>query len=108
MACEAIAISRFEPLLPLLSADELKQTADHLDRISRKRVPYRDIIIEESYAMTAQMQEEFKKLHLSRSGLSEAQSLFGVDYSDSRIPMSERMHNAAKLAKFLTQSKRMI
>lgn len=52
-ACEAIAESRLEPLLPRLSAAELKSSADRLNQIASERVSYADVLQEENYACTA-------------------------------------------------------
>jgi len=56
IACEAISLSRFEPLLPNLSKAELARVADRLDVIAAKRVPWSDIILEEGRASTAMLQ----------------------------------------------------
>ncbi len=52
-ACEAIAESRLEPLLPRLSAAELKSTADRLNHIASDRVSYADVLQEENYVCTS-------------------------------------------------------
>jgi hypothetical protein len=54
LSCEAIAEARMEPLIPLLSADELKNAAARLDKIEAKRVPYSDVIQEEGYMQAAE------------------------------------------------------
>jgi len=52
IACEAIAVSQFEPQLPRLSESELAHVASRLDKIAAKRVPLADILQEEGYQQT--------------------------------------------------------
>lgn len=106
IACEAISVSRVEPLLPQLSAAELKRAAEHIDRIAKKRVPYGDIILEEGYCSTSLLQEQLKKIGMSRAGLSEANDAIGVDYSDPKMTVGEKARSVTAVLKFLAKSKR--
>jgi hypothetical protein len=60
IACEAISLNRFEPLLPKLSKAELAHVAHRLDAIAAKRVPWSDVILEEGRSSTAMLQNLFR------------------------------------------------
>jgi hypothetical protein len=80
-ACESIALYRFESLLPKLSGSELAVVAARLDRIANKRVPCRDIIMEEGYSTVAGIQHMFRDPKLSgvRNRYEMIASMAGVD-----------------------------
>lgn len=59
IAIESIAIRHLEPLLPKLSPKELALAAARMEKISAKRVPFGDILIEESRINAAAMSDVF-------------------------------------------------
>jgi hypothetical protein len=53
LSCEAIADSGIEPLIPRLTAGDLKRAASRMNEIARKSVPYSDIMLEEGNIQAA-------------------------------------------------------
>ncbi len=76
-ACEAICLSQLEPLLERLTDPDLQRVAKRLERIAAKRVPYSDIVIEESNQDTASWMAELRKLRGPKEQLEFAASVFG-------------------------------
>jgi hypothetical protein len=105
IACEAIAESKMEPLIPRLSSAQLASTAARLEQIAAKRVSYADIITEEGYTQTALIQETLRDPKTKANPFRAAVDMMGGDSEDDTTSWRERMSLRMKALKFTMQSK---
>ena len=112
IACEAIAKNRIEPLLPQLSAQELAQVADRLDRIEAKRTPCAEVILEEGNSDLAMDLERLRDpKYLSQNPFAGASSIISMDgmldgSDGSNTPtFHERVEQGETVTKFVLKSK---
>jgi hypothetical protein len=108
IACEAIAESRMEPLIPQLSSVELASAAVRLDRISAKRIPFAEIITEEGYTQAAYLLESLRDPKAKANPYQSALEMIGGDPEDETTTWRERMSVRLKALKFTMQSKQAI
>lgn len=106
IACESIAESRIEPLIPLLSDPELAHAAARLDVIAAKRTPYADIVQEEGNYQTA-IAVEMVNDPRGFSPVAMITSLFADDSSVPGSPPSPKptLKEGAEALRFLLADK---
>jgi hypothetical protein len=104
IACEAIAESRIESLIPLLSSAELKQAADRLDLIEAKRTAYADVILEDGYSQTAEVVEIFKDPKTTPGAMADA-FISDNDDDNAKAAWSKHLSHDLAEAKFVLANK---
>ncbi len=105
IACEAMAESNLETLIPRLSPAELTLAAARLDRISAKRVPYADIVLEDGYDNSAMLLQWLKDPKTKANPYKAALDITGARLDDSTSTWRDGMAYRAKALKFMAQSK---
>ncbi len=107
-ACNAICLSHFEELLPLLDAGALRHVAARLEEIQRKHVGYSDIVLETGYSTLAGFQETLRnptpgKMQVFAS-LDTARAMIQAD--SDKLPSRQEAFEITKYV--LTDKQRML
>lgn len=103
MACESIAASRIEQVLPRLNKRELKRSADQIQRIIEERTPISEVIVEEGYTTTA---VTLSQLNNPENGVfAQIKSLVEPDENDASVSVGERAEHAIDGVKYAFKDK---
>jgi hypothetical protein len=106
-ACDSISLHGAEPLIPLLDANQLRVSAQRLDRIAGERVPFSEVFIEDGYSETAMIQEMLRNPKFGPPGneVTGVRALAQLADWDPGLEHAGRMRTAIAEATFVVASK---